>query len=156
MAAEMSPITARNAGFTLVELMVTIVIGSILLAIAVPSYTNQVRKSRRTDARNALLDLAGREERYLSLNNAYTADPANLGYAAFPATVGSGYYTIAAPTVVAAAAGPPPTLATFTIKATPAGSQAKDAQCASLSLDSTGKQSAVDSGGNDSTSACWN
>ena len=47
----------RVAGFTLVELMVTILIGAILLAIAVPTYQAQIRKSRRTEARNAVLDL---------------------------------------------------------------------------------------------------
>jgi type IV pilus assembly protein PilE len=136
---------------------VTLVIASILLAIAVPSYTSQVRKSRRTDARSALMDLATREERFLSLNNSYTQDPTSLGYAgAFPVSVGSGYYQIAAPTVAAATAGPPATVATFSLTATPVGNQAKDTQCASFSLDSTGKQSSLDSGGNDSTTACWN
>lgn len=156
MASEMDSHRGRAAGFTLVELMVTLVVASILLAIAVPSYTSQVRKSRRTDARSALMDLATREERFLSLNNSYTADPASLGYNALPATVGSGYYTIDVTNVAAAAAGPPATNASFTITATPVGNQAKDTQCASFTLDSTGKQASVDSGGNDSTTACWN
>jgi type IV pilus assembly protein PilE len=50
-----------SRGFTLVELMVVIVIASILMAIAIPSYKTSIRKSRRTDAKTALLDLAGRE-----------------------------------------------------------------------------------------------
>jgi len=52
--------TPPAAGFTLVELMIVVVIASILLAIAVPSYMTQVRESRRTEAKTALLDLAGR------------------------------------------------------------------------------------------------
>ncbi len=63
----------RAGGFTLIELMVTLVVASILLAIAVPSYQAQVRKSRRTEARNAVMDLAAREERYFSVNNDYSA-----------------------------------------------------------------------------------
>jgi type IV pilus assembly protein PilE len=142
------------AGFTLVELMVTVTIAAILFAIAIPSYNSQIRKSRRTEARTALLDLAGREERYLSTNNAYTATAASLGYTAFPQTVGSGYYTLAAPNVPAPAAG---TVASFTVSVTPiAGTtQANDAQCQSFAVTSTGKQSSADGGGNDTTSTCW-
>src|SRR5580704_486474 len=142
---------AREAGFTLVELMVTIVIATILISIAVPSYQGQIRKSRRTDAKTALLDLATREERFSSLNNAYTNDPASLGYSGvFPQSVGSGYYTINVAPPTAAAAG---VAAAFTATATPAGTQVKDTQCQSLSIDSTGKQSALDSGGGDATTA---
>jgi len=43
-------------GFTLIELVVTMVIIAILAAIAIPSYTSYVRKGRRTDAKSALLD----------------------------------------------------------------------------------------------------
>jgi type IV pilus assembly protein PilE len=57
------------AGFTLIELMTTILVGSILLAIAIPSYNAQTQKSRRTEAKTALLDLASREERYNSTYN---------------------------------------------------------------------------------------
>ena len=147
----------REAGFTLVELMVTIVIGAILISIAVPSYQSQLRQSRRTDAKNALLDLATREERFLSLNNAYTSDSASLGYGAggFPQPVGSGYYNIGTPAVTPPTAQPV-VVAAFTVTATPVGTQTKDTQCQSFSVDSTGKQSALDSGGNDSTATCWN
>jgi type IV pilus assembly protein PilE len=144
---------AREAGFTLVELMVTIVIGSILLSIAVPTYQSHIRKSRRTDAKTALLDLATREERFSSMQNAYTDDPANLGYSTFPQPVSSNYYNIGKPLVTLAQPG---VAAVFTATATPAGTQTKDTQCQSFSIDSTGKQSAVDSGGNDTTTICWN
>ena len=83
------------AGFTLIELMITIVIATVLLTIAIPSYQSQIRKSRRTEAKTALLDLAAREERYLSTNSAYTTNNTGLGYTlVFPQTVGSGYYQI--------------------------------------------------------------
>lgn len=147
---------AREAGFTLIELMATIVIGAVLMAIAVPSYQSQVRKSRRTDAKNALLDLATREERFSSLNNAYTNDSASLGYGAggFPQSVGSGYYNIGTTFTITAAQ--PGVAAAFTVTATPVGSQTKDTQCQSFGIDSTGKQSALDSSGNDATTTCWN
>jgi type IV pilus assembly protein PilE len=147
--------TAQSAGFTLVELMVTVVIASILLSIAIPAYTGQVRKSRRTDARTALLDLASREERYFSTANSYTAVPANLGYSGtFPINVGNNYYALQAPVLSGPTVSPP----TFSLQALPvAGSgQDKDTQCASFTVTSTGQQSSLDSNSADSTATCWN
>src|SRR5215471_4206951 len=145
----MQPHTPRRAprGFTLIELMVVVVIATVLLSIAVPSYMNQVRQSRRTEAKTAVLDLASREERYFSTNGAlYSTTPADLGYSgAFPAAVGTdNYYTI---TVCSPAANcdpnpNPPAAPSYYITATPVAgsSQAGDAQCTSFSVDSTGQQ----------------
>lgn len=68
-------------GFTLLELMIAIAIIGILAAIAYPSFASQLQKSRRTSAKTALLDLASREAKYYSLNNAYTTSMIALGYA---------------------------------------------------------------------------
>ena len=68
----------QQGGFTLIELLVVIAIIGILLAIATPAYTSYVQQAHRTDAKNALLDLAAREEKYFSINNTYTADPTQL------------------------------------------------------------------------------
>lgn len=154
--------TPRNAGFTLIELMVTIVIASILLAIAVPAYQSQIRKSRRVEARNAVLDLASREERYLSVYNLYSQTPSDLGYATAPATtwagvgaIASGYYTL---NVVATAPNPavnPPTPPTYTITATATGLQLKDTACRTFVVDQLGRQTATDSSGT-ATTVCWN
>jgi type IV pilus assembly protein PilE len=143
----------RVAGFTLIELMVTIVIAATLLAIAVPSYTAQVRKSRRTEARTAVLDLATREERYFSVNNSYSTSNFDLGYGGTAANsaaitglaVGGGYYTV---TVTLAAT--PTGQAGFQIVATAAGTQAKDTQCQTFTVDQTGTQTSSPSAN------CWN
>lgn len=139
----------RAAGFSLIELLTAISIVGILAAIALPAYTSQTRKSRRTEARTALLDLAGREERLFSTTNAYSATAADLGYTSLSG-VGSGYYDVA----ITVSAGPP---ATYTIKATPATGkgQEKDTQCASFTVIQTGKQSAADSADADASSNCW-
>jgi len=148
-----SPLShARQRGFTLVELVIVMVVAAILTAIAVPMYLNQVRESRRTDARSALLDLAGREERYFATNNAYTNSSVNLGYTTtaqgnvWPQTVGSGYYQIAAPTL---AAGPPPS---YSVTATPISTQTADTACTSLTVTSTGAETSTGTG---SASTCW-
>jgi type IV pilus assembly protein PilE len=141
------------AGFTLVELMVVCVVAALLLAIAVPGYNAQVRKSRRTDAKAATMDLAGREERFYSTQSAYTAVAANLGYPALPSNVGNNYYTI---NVAVPRAGGPAT-ASYLVTTTPiAGSgQDRDTSCAAFSVDELGRQSAVDGGGADTTAICW-
>jgi type IV pilus assembly protein PilE len=145
---ELHPATRSSRGFTLMELMIVVVIASILFTIAVPSYLSQVRQSRRTEAKTAVLDLASREERYFSTNGAiYSTTPTDLGYVggAFPAPVGAdNYYTI---TVCSPAANcdpnaNPPPAPSYYITATPVAgnSQAADAQCQSFSVDSTGQQ----------------
>ena len=52
-----------QSGFTLIELMVVVTVVALLAMIALPSYQNSVRKSRRTDARIALIELAQTLER---------------------------------------------------------------------------------------------
>jgi type IV pilus assembly protein PilE len=154
-------------GFTLVELMIVVVIASILLAVAVPAYTSSLRKSRRSDAKTALLDLAGREERYLSTNPAgYSANPADLGLpgigVANPIGTSQYYYisVICVTAAGAAAACNTPAAAStlagpaFVITALPmAGTtQQGDAQCTSFSVDSGGQQFAQ---GTLTAAQCW-
>ena len=146
---------ARSKGFTLIELMITVVVVAILAAVALPAFNSQIRKSRRTEARTTLLDLAARAERVYSATNSYldTANaltPVDLGYptgTAFPMpSGGSGYYTITSAA----------TATTFTFTATAAGAQATDTQCNTFTVDNTGKQAAFDSSNADQTPTCWN
>src|SRR5579859_5641138 len=121
MTMRKAPRPATEAGFTLIELMVTVLVATILLSIAIPAYQTQIRKARRTDARNALLDLAAREERYFSTANTYSQTASDLGYAAFGAAtpIGSGYYYL---TVAATGANPANNqLATYQPTATATG-----------------------------------
>jgi type IV pilus assembly protein PilE len=161
MATRNATSAARHAGFTLVEMMITVVILSILTSIAIPAYTSQIRKSRRTEARSALLDLASREERFFSTSNTYSSSPAALAYgagttwtAAPGMSVGSGYYTVFVAVTAAQPTATPPVPAGYTITATPAGSQSADAECATFVVDQTGNQTATGSGTNPSTN-CW-
>lgn len=169
MRGTMQPVAKpRTTGFTLIELMVVIVIGSILLAVAIPSYQSQIRKSRRTDAKTAVLELAGREERYFSTNGSiYSVTPADLGYPALVnQVVGSGYYTITvcSPAVAGCsgtpappAAWPAPAAPSYLVIAVPVAglSQTQDAQCQAFFVDSVGRQMAIDSGGADASATCW-
>src|ERR1700730_16980164 len=152
--------SSRPDGFNLIELMVVVAMPTILFAVAVPSYMTFIRQSRRTEAKTAGLDLAGREERFLSTNPAgYTANPANLGYTAFGVPIGNGYYqlTVCSPATVACAPNPP-AAPSYSIMATPVAgqSQVNDAPCTSFSVDSTGRQYATGTGGAAvATPYCW-
>ena len=149
---------ASNAkGFTLIELMTAVVVAALLLAIAVPSYRAQTQKSRRTEAKTALLDLASREERFNSTNSAYSSSPANLGYTgSWPLRVGSGYYQITACVAATTACGTDAgTGQAFLLTAQPVGAQAGDTQCGSFTLDSTGLQKVTGTSAG-TPSSCWN
>ena len=130
-------------GFTLVELMIVVVVIAILVAIGYPTYLDQVRKARRSDATTALMQVAQRLERCYTDSNKFDASGCPSGSIDSP----EGYYSVA----IAA------TASTYTLTATPkAGTtQAGDSTCASFTLDQTGTRGAKDSGGNDTTSTCW-
>lgn len=142
-----------SRGYTLIELLITIAIVAILASIANAAYTSQIQKSRRTDARSAIMDLAGREEKLFTLANAYSAAPSDLGYGAgaWPITVGSGYYQV---TVVSPDPAQPAGEPTYLITAVPVpGSmQASDTTCTSLSVNQLGVQT---SGGTGTAATCW-
>jgi type IV pilus assembly protein PilE len=140
----------RASGFTLIELMIAVVILAIIVGIAVPSYQLQIRKARRTDARNALLDMAAREERYLSIANSYSAAATDVGYGgAWPQNVSNNYYSV---TVAAPPLAVPPS---FLITATAINAQVADLACQTFTLDNIGTQTAFDSGGAVNSTVCW-
>lgn len=66
-------------GFTLIEVMIVVAIIGILAAIAYPSYDEYVKRGNRTEGQAFLSDVAARQERYFSQNNAYITANANLG-----------------------------------------------------------------------------
>lgn len=143
----------RESGFSLIELVIVMVVAAILAAIAIPMYMSQVRESRRTDARTALLDLASREERYFATNNTYTTSASALGYSGWGSgyPIGSGYYYIEQP-VLNPTGLPTPS---YSITSAPTGTQTADT-CATFTITSTGQQTAtLSSGGTDSSGICW-
>lgn len=137
-------------GFSLLPLLLIAAVIAILAAIAIPSYNEQVRKSRRAEAASELARLQMAQERWRADRPGY-ATLAQLG-AASP--IPSGYYTLAVETpagncasgVAASAAN------SFAITATAAGAQASDTRCATMTLTSLcGTVTKTSTGGGE----CW-
>lgn len=124
----------KNRGFTLIELLVTVAIVAILAAIALPSYINQTRKSRRSSAESTLQQIALLEERYradhssyLTANTTATWNTLGLGDPATSDPMKT-YYDYSVTAVAASTGGTcalsPP--ATYTATATAKSTQTKD------------------------------
>ncbi|OOY52181.1 type IV pilin protein [Solemya velum gill symbiont] len=112
-----------NSGFSLIELLITIVVIAILASVAYPDYSQFVLKSRRLDAQSELMDLAHRQEIYYAANATYTVNMTNLGYAnSVSATTAEGYYRLNVEAATAAC----PLSRCFLLKAIPLGNQAND------------------------------
>ncbi len=145
----------KAPGFTLIELMIVVVIVSVLLAVGLPAYQNQVIKTKRSLARGELLEVQARQEQYFVNNKAYATDLTNLGYPA------NGYYVDQDSNDLATSAGAiyqiqfqagTATTTAFTLEAVPQGGQTKDDRCQTLRLTSTGVKTETGSG---DTAECW-
>ena len=64
---------SSNAGFTLIELMVTVAIIGILAAIAIPFYGDAVTRSKIIDGMTKMADYRTQMEKYFMDNRTYIA-----------------------------------------------------------------------------------
>lgn len=62
----------RQAGFTLIELMIVLVVISILMAIAIPQYQQYQLRAQRAQAQGDLLEAAQKLERYRMIQGSYS------------------------------------------------------------------------------------
>lgn len=133
---------SKQKGFTLLEMLITVLIIGILASIAIPNYQAQVQNTRRSDARIALIETAQKLERCFAQFGSY--NHANCSVSA--PTVD--HYTIAILTRTAS---------TYTLSAaaSSSGAQHSDTHCATLTFDHTGQQAAINSEGNASAADCW-
>jgi type IV pilus assembly protein PilE len=129
------------AGFTLVELLVTIAIVAILSALAYPSYSSYIIKARRGEATRELLDLAAAMERYYA-NNGSSYAGASAARLTGATHTEHGYYRLAV-ALSNANQG-------YTLTASAAGAQAGDSHCPGFTLTSSGVK-----GPPEKVDQCW-
>ena len=151
------PPRQRRRGFTLIEIMIAVAIVAILAAIALPSFMDSIRKSRRADAFAALNAVQQAQERWRANKPAYAeglllapAAPAPPGLG-LPTTSSGRRYTIALSATGA-------TGYTATSTAVAGSSQAADGDCSTLAVKLAGGNVTYGSGaGPDWTDAgrCW-
>jgi len=150
----------KSKGFTLMELMIAVAVVGILAAIAYPSYVEQLRKTRRSDAKAALLNGAQVLERCYTEYNTYNniacpavknTDNTKLD-PAFTTTEG-GYYTLSAASLTATG---------FSLQATPAGGVQANDKCGYLRYSNIGQKLVGGDadgdgvvGDNDDIQMCW-
>ena len=136
----------KQRGVTLIELLTVIVVLGLLTAIAVPSYSSYMRKTKRADAKVALTSTAQQLERCYTRYYSYLLSSGGGGGqcpVVLPYTLASGTYTIDADTAGVTANA-------FAIKATPIGNQAADTHCGTFQLNQNNLQT-VSTGATD----CW-
>ena len=146
-------------GFTLIELMITIAVIAILASIAMPIFRDQIQKARRSDAKQALLEVANRQELFFSNCNTYVTNTAGLTRAGGCCTAGTcglgladtlspegGFYTISV-------AG---NSTSFTVTATRINTLSQvDDKCGDFTLTETGVRGVVNNTAGWNAQRCW-
>ncbi|MGB7303896.1 MAG: type IV pilin protein [Burkholderiaceae bacterium] len=141
-----------SKGFTLIELMITLVVIAILAAIALPSYGRYVQKASRAEAKSALLEASQFMQRFYVMNNAYdqrldgtpVALPAGLLQTP---SLGDAKYTINF-----TGGGLTPT--SYILQASATALQGDDG-CGNLSISNTGRRTASLAANDMEVARCW-
>ena len=137
----MQPKLEKSCGFTLVELLIAVAIVGILATVALPAWNDQVLKSRRADARNALLLAQIEQEKYRANHLSYATSMSDIGLASYTST-SRDYYWLKVENASAT---------TFVISATPTDNQANDTDCGTFAISETGPYYTTPYAG----ASCW-
>lgn len=151
--------TRRSAGFTLIELMITVAIVAILAAVALPSYQESVRKGRRAEARAALSQLLQQQERYLTQTNTYrifTAGASGTPFRTFSSPNGvrdQSSHLLGARPCQAVGGVVPDIKDCIEVFAEPRNEALADAKASDISIDSLGRRRC--NGNSSPLAPCW-
>ena len=107
----------RVAGFTLIEVMITVAVVAILASVALPSYLDYVTRSRLVEAKTSLVDMRTRLEQFFLDNRTYPTSCIAAGVAPTAVQInlpaGAKFFTVTCDNLTAA---------TYTVTATGTGS----------------------------------
>lgn len=134
----------KQSGFSLIELMITVAIAGIIMAVAVPAYQGHVVNVRRGDAQGALMSLASALERYHVDNRTFAnVVLKDIHPGKSPVDGNETHYLLRIEN---------PTTRGFTVVAEPKGAQAKKDDCGALTLTRSGARGVR---GSESVARCW-
>ena len=136
----MSRPPSRSSGFTLIELMVVVAIVAIIAIFAVPAFTEQLNKSRRSEAISGLQDFQLKMERWRASHPTY----ATGGVGTYPSQAATAYYTFAIQGT--------PDATSYTLRATGLGPQSTG-PCATMEFQVAG--TVTTKSPSPASSKCW-
>ena len=145
--------SVQQRGVTLMELLIVVAIVSIISAVAYPSYTQFVTRSKRTAGTGMLLQIADRQQQFFMDNKRYAASLTSLGYADDSIMVNDEgqVVTTASDDRVYNIQISASNIVTYELTATPQLKHAeKDSECGKLTLTHTGERGQSGSG-----DRCW-
>lgn len=157
------PGARRQAGFTIVELMIVVAIIGLLAGIAIPSYRDSVAKGKRSEGKAALTAAAARLERYYTQYNCYPSPacgPSPFSTNSATALQNAGINGFSGETAAKSAYNLSVTITpqVFTLTATPMAPWT-DAKCGNLTYSNTGRKWTQSNGVADDSGAakdgCW-
>ena len=143
----------RQAGVTLIELMIVIVIIAIIASAAYPLYTQFVVRAKRSVGTTMLLQVADRQQQYFMDHKRYASSLESLGFTSNPFMMNDQGALVADsdPNRIYGISLSDTTATTYTATAEPQENQAeKDTRCASLTLTHAGEKGHSGSG-----TKCW-
>lgn len=126
-------------GFSLIELLITMIIIGILMTLSLPLYSQYVVNEHRTEAKTTLMQLAASLEEYDTIHHTYQG--ASLQVLNYPEIIAHDSYQLTITDISDSA---------FTIAAEPLSNN-KDA-CGTLTLNALGEKAIS---GNSQLTDCW-